>query len=427
MARLACPARLPVGQGLDCIQPTDCVGQTKKRKHKPQKGNDKISSKSQKTTTGGARTPSDRSARDSVQACGQSRDLSKSVPRKELTMADGSIADTSSEFSKESSSSLSLSSSSSNDLSSNDESNLSSSSSNDLSSNDKCNQDEKSDDNASSEDCKTKNLDGLEVNLERCHEPNIDNLLFDKNAAQIIQLGHPLAKRLPPQLNLRPSAYQCLIYHGVFTSFQRHCPVSVEALDKAKEVIFGIKLLKVTRPNNNHVVKENQMVASWTKSKLVLENVLPQLQDDNVGEDSLSSQSIFDQDIKADGYLNSLVPLERLLTVESHANLQEIYMVLCKSVHDICVNLVINDTFFGIDENQSVIDTKIAENCATSALTNIDDIEFWDWAGRNQFSYLWYCNNISKSPMLQIAIGKALRKSCHDHLVSMEFFEGTTK
>ena len=96
MAHYAHPARLPVGQGLDRNQPTNHDGQTKKWKRKPQKGNDKISSKSQKTTTGGARMPSDRSARDSVQACGQTRDLSKSVPRKELTMGDGSIADTSS-------------------------------------------------------------------------------------------------------------------------------------------------------------------------------------------------------------------------------------------------------------------------------------------------------------------------------------------
>jgi hypothetical protein len=130
---------------------------------------------------------------------------------------------------------------------------------------------------------------------------------------------------------LRPSAYQRLIYHDVFTSFQRHGPVSVEALNKVKEVIFDIKLLKDTHPNNNHVVKKNQMVASWTKSKPVLLNVLPKLQDDNVGEDSLSSQSIFDQDIHSDGYLNSLVPLECFLTIESHANLQEIYTVLCKS------------------------------------------------------------------------------------------------
>jgi hypothetical protein len=165
---------------------------------------------------------------------------------------------------------------------------------------------------------------------------------------------------------------------------------------------------------------------SWTKSKRVLQNALPKLQDDNVGEDSLSSQLIFDQDINADGYLNSLVPLEHYLTIESHANLEKIYTVLCKSVHDISVKLATNDTIFGIDENQSIIDTMIAENRATSAVTNIDDIEFWNWAGRTQSHSLWYCNNISKLPMLKIAVEKALRKSCHDNMVSTEFFEGIT-
>ncbi len=148
------------------------------------------------------------------------------------------------------------------------------------------------------------------------------------------------------------------------------------------EVILDKKLVKVTCPNNNHVVKENQMVASWTKSKRVLQNALPKLQDDNVGEGLLSSQLLFDQDINSDRYLNSLVPLECFLTIESHANLQEIYMVLCKSVHDIHVKLATNHTIFGIDENQSLIDTLIAENYATSAITTIDDIEFWDWARR---------------------------------------------
>jgi hypothetical protein len=71
---------------------------------------------------------------------------------------------------------------------------------------------------------------------------------------------------------------------------------------------------------------------------------LPKLQGDNVGEDSLSSQSIFDHDINANGYLNSLVPLEQFLTFESHANLPEIYTVLCKSVHDIRIKMANNDT-----------------------------------------------------------------------------------
>jgi hypothetical protein len=153
-------------------------------------------------------------------------------------------------------------------------------------------------------------------------------------------------------------------------------------LFKAMEVISDIKLVKVTHPKNNHVLQENQMVASWTKSLRVLQNVLPKLQNDNVGEDSLSSQSILDQDINANGYLNSLVLLEHYLTIKSHANFKKIYMVLCKSVHDIHTKLETNDTIFGINKYQSAIGTTIAENRAKSAGTNIDDIEFWDWAGR---------------------------------------------
>ncbi len=84
------------------------------------------------------------------------------------------------------------------------------------------------------------------INLERFHDPNIEILPLDKNATQIIQRGHLLAKKLPLQLNLRPSASQRLIYHGVFTSFQRHGPVSVDMLFNAMEVIFDMKLVKVT-------------------------------------------------------------------------------------------------------------------------------------------------------------------------------------
>jgi hypothetical protein len=181
---------------------------------------------------------------------------------------------------------------------------------------------------------------------------------------------------------LRPSASQRLIDRGVFTSFQHHGPVSVEALDIAKEVIFDIKPIKVTCPNNNHVVKENEMVASWTKSKLVLQNALPKLRDDNVGEDSLSSQLFFDQDINSHGYLNSLIPLECFLTIESNANLQEIYTVSCKSVHDICINLATNDTIFGIDKNQSVIDTNIAEIVLPQLLLILMTLNFGIGQGR---------------------------------------------
>jgi hypothetical protein len=97
-----------------------------------------------------------------------------------------------------------------------------------------------------------------------------------------------------------------------------------------------------------------------------------------------------------------------------------------KSIHDICIKLATDDTIFGTDKNQTVIDTTISDIHATSVVTHIDDIEFLDWAGRTSSHSLWYCNNISKSPMLKVAAEKALRKSCHNNIVSTEFFEGLT-
>jgi hypothetical protein len=211
MACYARPARNPLGHGLDPKEATKCDVQTKNRKRKPQKGNDEISSKRKMNSTGSAWTSLNRSVSDSVEAHGLICDLSKSVPRKELTSADGSIDDHSSKFSEESSFSLSSSSSSSNDLSSNDESNSSSSSSNDLSSDDKRNHDEKIDVNATSEVLTTKIVYGLEINLERFHDPNIEILPHEPNAARSVQRGHPLAKKLPLQLNFRHSASQRLM------------------------------------------------------------------------------------------------------------------------------------------------------------------------------------------------------------------------
>jgi hypothetical protein len=95
------------------------------------------------------------------------------------------------------------------------------------------------------------------------------------------------------------------------------------------------------------------------------------------------------------------------------------FMIYASSWHPMTPSLALT-------KNQSIFDTMIAENHTTSAVTNIEDIEFCDWAGWTRSHSLWYCNNISKSPMLKIAVEKVLRKSCHDNMVSMEFFEGIT-
>ncbi len=55
---------------------------------------------------------------------------------------------------------------------------------------------------------------------------------------------------------------------------------------------------------------------------------------------------------------------------------------------------------------------------------------WWHWilglGWEDSISSSMVCDDVSKSPMLQIAVEKALRRSCHDNMGSTEFFEGIT-
>ncbi len=55
--------------------------------------------------------------------------------------------------------------------------------------------------------------------------------------------------------------------------------------------------------------------------------------------------------------------------------------------------------------------TYIAQLKAKEFVSDVDDIEFEDWCVTNTHAYFWYCLDVSKSPMLKIAIEKVLKKS----------------
>ena len=65
-----------------------------------------------------------------------------------------------------------------------------------------------------------------------------------------------------PTSTCRQTVY--MVARSTYIVTDGHCngPVSVDALLNAMEVILDIKLVKVTQSNSNHIVKENQMVAS---------------------------------------------------------------------------------------------------------------------------------------------------------------------
>jgi hypothetical protein len=57
------------------------------------------------------------------------------------------------------------------------------------------------------------------------------------------------------------------------------------------------------------------------------------------------------------------------------------------------------------------INTNIAEvHASRVSCFPLDDIEFFEWTCTNKYGHLWYCPDISQSPILQRAIKKAIKK-----------------
>ncbi len=64
------------------------------------------------------------------------------------------------------------------------------------------------------------------------------------------------------------------------------------------------------------------------------------------------------------------------------------------------------------DEQAKSIRTNIAEvHASRVSCFPLDDIEFFEWTRINKYVHLWYCPDISQSPILQRAIKKAIKKS----------------
>ncbi len=62
-------------------------------------------------------------------------------------------------------------------------------------------------------------------------------------------------------------------------------------------------------------------------------------------------------------------------------------------------------------QERKSIHTNIAEvHASRVSYFPLDDIEFFEWIRTNKYGHLWYCQDISQSPILQCAIKKAIKK-----------------
>ncbi len=104
--------------------------------------------------------------------------------------------------------------------------------------------------------------------------------------------------------------------------------------------------------------------------------------DDNVGDDCLSSQSSYDQDISDQDFLHSIIPSLHYLTystIDVTVELKVIYSSLFKAIHEIWLKLSDKTNLLTIDKKQSIVDTHIAQIKASSVVHAYDDIELFGW------------------------------------------------
>lgn len=215
-------------------------------------------------------------------------------------------------------------------------------------------------------------------------------------------------------------------FHAIFTSFQRHEVFKQAIFKQAKDVIKTIKIEKIPdQPRRNHIIQKNLEVASWSKQVQVKTPL--HVHDDNVGEDSLSSQSTYSQDIANEEYLQNLCPLVSYLestSVTDVLEIRELYDFLFKAVRDIRVKTMNKNFPLTMDETRTIVPTNIVQLDASSVVNRYDDIEFHDWAHVTTSHSIWHCDDILQSPYLEDAIMKAIEKSpFHTDIVSTQFFD----
>ncbi len=157
----------------------------------------------------------------------------------------------------------------------------------------------------------------------------------------------------------------------------------------------------------------NSKVESWN-ARNGSNTVSSSIFDDNIGEDGLSAQSMYEHNIDDSDYQNSLWPNQKLLhkVTTSYPGVKKIYVSVVRVINNLIAQISTKNTMTTNGEQGKSIKTNIAEVLASEvSCFPLDDIEFFEWTCTNKYGHLWYCPDISQSPILQSAIKKAIRKS----------------
>ncbi len=135
--------------------------------------------------------------------------------------------------------------------------------------------------------------------------------------------------RVPPQYK----------YHSVFQTFPHHL------LAKESYILKAI-IEETTNSTFYHCSKVtpqsilNAKVKSWTTRK-VANTVSSSIFDDNIGEDGLSAQSMYENNIDDSNYQNALCPNQKLLheVATSHPGVKKINVSVLQVIIDLIAQI----------------------------------------------------------------------------------------
>ncbi len=143
-------------------------------------------------------------------------------------------------------------------------------------------------------------------------------------------------------------------------------------------------------------------VESWNKRK-VTNNISSSIFDDNIGEDGLSSQLMHEKNIDDSNYQNALCPNQKLLhkVMPSHPGVRKTNVSVVRVINNLLMQISMKNTMTTNGEQGKSIKTNIAEvHASRVSCFPLNDIEFFEWTGTNKYGCLWYCPDISRSPIL---------------------------
>ncbi len=207
--------------------------------------------------------------------------------------------------------------------------------------------------------------------------------------------------RVPPQHK----------YHSVFQTVPRHLLEKDSYILKA--IIEEITTSSFSRhPKTTPQSILHSKVESWNTCK-VTNNVSSSIFVNNIGEDGLSAQSMYEKHFDDSNYQNALCPNHKLLhkVMPSHPGVKKIYVSVVRVINNLLMQISMNNTMTTNGEQGKSIQTNIAiVHASKVSCFPLDDIEFFEWTRTNKYGHLWYCPDISQSLILQRAIKKAIKK-----------------